>query len=262
MTTMRRTQESLALRLGRILLTMAAVAAVPVVARAQQQVPRFGVSVEAGSIWSNRNDVRIPSATGTEFSIVDLIGAGPSPAVRFEATADVNDRHGFKLTYAPVRVNGSGVLGSPTSFAGTTFAAAPADAAYQFDSYRATYRYRFYNGATWRWKVGFTAFVRDARIALDQPGRAAEDTDVGFVPLAHLSGEARLSDKWRWHLELDGSAAPQGRALDLAAMISYQVRPRLSLSAGYRTIEGGADVDPVYTFAWLNAAVVRATITF
>jgi hypothetical protein len=136
------------------------------------------------------------------------------------------------------------------------------DADYQFDSYRATYRYRFYSGDTWQWKVGFTGFVRDARIALEQPGAAAEDTDVGFVPLAHLSGEAALSPRWRFRLELDGSAAPQGRAFDLLAAIEYTPTRRATFSAGYRTIEGGADVDAVYTFAWLNAFVARAGIRF
>lgn len=104
--------------------------------------------------------------------------------------------------------------------------------------------------------------MRDARIALSQPGRAAEDTDVGFVPLGHLSADARLSDRWHAAFELDGSAAPQGRAFDFAAFLSYRPVSRLTLSAGYRTIEGGADVDAVYTFAWLNAAVAKIGIRF
>jgi hypothetical protein len=154
------------------------------------------------------------------------------------------------------------VPSSPIAFAGGRFTTISTDADYQFDSYRATYRYRFYSGDTWQWKVGFTGFVRDARIALEQPGAAAEDTDVGFVPLAHLSGEAALSPRWRFRLELDGSAAPQGRAFDLLAAIEYTPTRRATFSAGYRTIEGGADVDAVYTFAWLNAFVARAGIRF
>jgi hypothetical protein len=230
-------------------------------ARAQEP-PRFTILFEGASIWSARNDVRIPADTGTEFSIVDLIGSGPTPAVRVEGTVDVNQRHGLRFAYAPVRVSGRGVPSSPIAFAGGQFATVPTDAEYQFDSYRATYRYRFYSGGTWQWKIGFTGFVRDARIALTQPGAAAEDTDVGFVPLAHLSGEARLSPRWRFRLELDGSAAPQGRALDLLTAIEYTPTRRAAFSAGYRTIEGGADVDSVYTFAWLNAFVARATIGF
>jgi hypothetical protein len=46
-------------------------------ARAQSG-PRFTAIVEGAGIWSSRNDVRIPPDTGTEFSIVDLIGTGPT----------------------------------------------------------------------------------------------------------------------------------------------------------------------------------------
>jgi len=54
------------------------------------------------------------------------------------------------------------------AFAGETFAAGvTTDAAYEFSSYRVTCRYRFFRGSTWTWKGGVTAFVRDARIALE-----------------------------------------------------------------------------------------------
>jgi hypothetical protein len=228
---------------------------------AAQNVPRVGIVLEAAGVWSNRNDVRIPPEGGTEFSIVDLIGTGPGGAARLEATVELNDRHGLRFTYAPLRISGSGIPDAPILFAGGLFSTLQTDAEYQFNSYRATYRYRFYNGDTWRWKVGFTGFVRDARIALEQPGTSAEDTDVGFVPLGHLSGEARLAERWGLLLELDGSAAPQGRAFDVLAVVEYRPSPRWTLGAGYRTIEGGADVDEVYTFAWLNAAVVRVRLS-
>lgn len=227
-----------------------------------QDSSRVAIILEGDSVWSNRNDVRIPPDEGTEFSIVDLIGTGPDGAVRVEATIELAERHGLRFVYAPIRVSGSGVADAPISFAGEQFAAGPTDADYQFDSYRVTYRYRFYNGETWRWKVGFTGFVRDARVALAQPGTAAEDTDTGFVPLGHLSGEARLAERWRLRLELDGAAAPQGRAFDVLAAIEYRLTPRWTIAGGYRTIEGGADVDTVFTFAWLNAAVVRLGVGF
>jgi hypothetical protein len=227
-----------------------------------QDAPRFGVVLETAAVWSRRNDVRIPPDTATEFSIVDLIGSGPTGAVRVEATAEFNQRHGLRFAYAPIRVAGSGVPESPIDFAGGQFAAFPTRAEYQFDSFRVTYRYRVYNGDTWRWKVGFTGFVRDARIALAQTGATAENTDVGFVPLGHLSGEARLSERWGLRLEVDGSAAPQGRAFDVLAVVEYRPSARWTIAGGYRTIEGGADVDTVYTFAWLNAAVARLTVGF
>ena len=104
--------------------------------------------------------------------------------------------------------------------------------------------------------------MRDARIALAQPGVTAEDTDVGFVPLAHVRGRAVLSDRVRLMLEADGTAAPQGRAFDLAAMVDVNIAGGWFIGGGYRTIEGGADVDTVYNFSWLNAAVVRTGVTF
>jgi hypothetical protein len=229
---------------------------------AAQEEPRFRLALESAGIWQNRNDVRIPPDTGTEFSISDLIGAGPSSAVRAEVTAALTERQQVRLVYAPLRVTGSGVPTDRIEFAGSTFTAEAIDAEYQFSSYRATYRFRIVDGDTWRWWLGFTAFVRDARIALEQAGISAEDTDLGFVPLGHLAGTARLSDRWRFDLDLDFAAAPQGRALDLATLLRYEPTPRWHVAFGYRTIEGGADVDQVYTFAWINAAVVRVGVGF
>ncbi len=228
-----------------------------------QTTPRFSALVEGATVWSRRNDVRIPPDTGTEFSIVDLIGAAPTPIVRVELTAGLAERHELRFVYAPIEVSGRGVPSVPIAFAGGQFVAGvAAEADYKFSSYRATYRYRFYNGDRWQWQVGFTGFVRDARIALAQPGVAAEDTDLGFVPLGHIKGRAKMSDRLSLMLELDGTAAPQGRAFDFAAMLDYHPTPRWTLGGGYRTIEGGADVNRVYTFAWLNALVARAGVAF
>jgi hypothetical protein len=232
-------------------------------ASAQTATPgRVGVTVEGLGVWQQRNDVRIPPDTGTEFSLVDLAGTARTPSVRVEATVDVTGRQQIRIVYAPLQLTGRGTPALPIAFAGTTFAATATDAAYKFNSYRATWSYRVHQGPTWTWRVGFTGFVRDARIALAQPDRAAEDTDVGFVPLGHVSGDARLAERWSLALVLDGSAAPQGRAIDFAATLDYRPTPRLKVFGGYRTIEGGADVDAVYTFAWLNAAVAGVGVRF
>lgn len=229
------------------------------------QVPspgRVGLTVEGLGLWQERNDVRIPPNTGTPFSIVDLIGRAPTPSIRGELTIDVTERQELRVVYAPLRVTGRGTPAAPIAFAGGLFAPSPTDAEYQFSSYRGTWRYRVYQGGTWTWRVGATAFIRDARITLAQPGQAAQDADVGFVPLGHVSADARLSNRWHVAFDLDGSAAPQGRAFDFSATLNYRPVPRLTLSAGYRTIEGGADVDSVFAFAWLNAAVARLGVRF
>jgi hypothetical protein len=232
-------------------------------ATAQPSSPgRISISVEGLNVWQQRNDVRIPPDTGTEFSLVDLFGSSPTPSVRVTATADVTERQQIRVVYAPLRLSGRGTPAMPIAFAGTTFAPTPTEAVYKFSSYRGTWSFRVYQGPTWTWRVGFTGFVRDARIALTQTDRRAEDTDVGFVPLGHVSADARLSARWSAGFVLDGSAAPQGRAFDFAATLAYRPAPRWSVFVGYRTIEGGADVDTVYTFAWLSAAIGGIGVRF
>ncbi len=228
-----------------------------------QDRERFAVEFEGGPLWQTRNDIRIPNATGTKFSLVDAVGKGPYGAFRIEAAFDLNERHGFRAIVAPLEIEDRAVLGKSVSFAGQTFDPGIAtDANYKFSSYRFTYRYRFYNGPTWRWKLGFTAFIRDARIALRQGETFAEDTDRGFVPLVHLRGEARLSDRWRFNLDFEGLGASQGRAFDIAVKLGYALSRRWELAFGYRTIEGGADVDQVYNFAWLHFAVASVRLRF
>jgi hypothetical protein len=233
---------------------------------ATAQVPQAGrveVSLEGLNIWQQRNDVRIPPQTGTEFSIVDLIGSARTPSVRTAVTVAVGDKHELRFVHAPVRVTGSGTPRAPIAFAGTDFPATiPTDAEFKFTSYRVTWRYRVFQGDTWTWRVGVTGFVRNARIALSQPRQSADDTDIGFVPLGHVHGDAQLSQRWHLSLDLDGTAAPQGRAFDFAAALNHRPVARLTVSAGYRTIEGGADADAVYTFAWLNAAFARISVGF
>jgi hypothetical protein len=232
-------------------------------ASAQTSMPgRIGITLEGLNVWQQRNDVRIPPATGTEFSLVDLVGSAPTPSLRLTATADVSERQQVRFVYAPLQLSGRGTPAAPIVFAGTTFAPAPTEAIYKFSSYRVTWNYRVHEGPTWTWRIGFTGFVRDARIALTQIGAAAEDTDIGFVPLGHVSAGARLSPRWSASFVADASAAPQGRAIDFAATLEYRPAPRWMVFGGYRTIEGGADVDSVYAFAWLNSVVSGISVRF
>ena len=230
---------------------------------AAQEQRRFSLEVEGGPIWLSRNDVRIPNDTGTKFSLVDVIGNGPWGAVRFEVGFDFNERHGLRAVVAPLRIEDSGVLASTVDFAGATFAPGVAtDATYDFSSYRFTYRYRFYAGNRWSWKIGGTVFVRDARIALQQGDVFAEDTDVGLVPLVHFSGEGRLTDAWRLLIDFEGLGSTQGRAFDIAVKLGCEFADRWQLAFGYRTIEGGADVEEVFNFAWLHFGVASLRVAF
>jgi hypothetical protein len=233
-------------------------------APAAEEEKRFEVELEAGPVWQSKNDVQIPNdETGTRFSLKDLAGTGPWPAGRFYFSWNIKGRHGLRLLLAPLSITETGSLDEPVDFAGESFAAGePVEATYQFNSWRLTYRYRFHESERWRWWVGFTAKVRDAKIRLVQDGVASEDTDTGFVPLLYLRGDWRFAERWHALLDFDGLAGGPGRAVDLSLKISYDICPRWSIAAGYRTVEGGADVDEVYNFAWFNYAVVSATYRF
>jgi hypothetical protein len=224
---------------------------------------RFSLEGEGGALWLTRNDVRIPNATGTDFSITDSAGKGPYPVYRIETAFDLSERNGIRAVYAPIDVDETAVFDREVFFAGTAFPEGPeTEVNYKFNSYRFTYRYRFYQGDTWSWKIGFTAFIRDARIALRKGDLFAEDTDVGFVPLAYLQGAAKIGDRLRFIFDFEGLGASQGRAFDIAAKLKYSLSDHWELGAGYRTIEGGADVDRVYNFAWLHFAVGSLTFRY
>jgi hypothetical protein len=215
-------------------------------------------------VWQSRNDVQIPNdGDGTRFSLVDLAGNGPWASGRLYVTWDISRRHGVRALIAPLSYRETGTLDRPVDFVGETYlAGVPIDATYQFNSWRLSYRYLLHGGSRWTWWIGFTAKIRDAEIELRQGDTSSRDTDVGFVPLLHLAADWHFADRWHLLLDLDALAGGPGRAEDLAVKIGYDVGDRWSVRAGYRTVEGGADTDEVYNFAWFHAAVLSAVYRF
>jgi hypothetical protein len=61
---------------------------------------------------------------------------------------------------------------------------------------------------------------------------------------------------------MDALAGGPGRAVDASVKLYADVGDRWSVAAGYRTVEGGADVDEVYNFAWLHYAVASLLYRF
>ena len=150
-----------------------------------------------------------------------------------------------------------GIPATDLRFAGTQYVAGiPARATYQFDSYRTTYRYRFHQGASTTAWVGFTGKLRNARVALHQGMTSSEKTDLGFVPLLHLAGSWGITPRWSLELDADALAGGPGRAEDVTVRLGWHAGPQWSIHVGYRMVEGGADVDEVYTFAWLHYAAL------
>jgi len=224
---------------------------------AEAQFPRLEIEVEGGSFWQSYNDVEIPNdGSATRFSLHDLAGAGPWPAGRLYVTWNPGGRHGVRLLLAPLSLTETGVPDREIRFSGATFTAGqPTQATYTFNSYRLTYRYLAHSGARTQTRVGVTAKIRDAEIALRQGETSGRKDDLGFVPLLHLAGEWRFAHAWSAVVDLDGLAGGPGRAVDASLEVSRGLGDRWAIKGGYRTVEGGADVAEVYSFAWLHYAV-------
>ena len=208
--------------------------------------------VETGFVWASRNDVAIPGTSGTRFSLVNDLVPDAAPYARTWVGATFGGRHAVFATWAPVRLEASGVLPRDVQFQGVNFAAgSPVHARFVFDSYRATYRYGLLRSERLDLDVGGTAFVRDAAISL-QGTSFAEKTNVGFVPLLSFRAAWRFARPFSLVVDGDALAAPQGRAEDVLIAIDAELRPGVVVRAGYRVIEGGVDNATVYNFALLN----------
>jgi len=222
----------------------------------------FGIGLETGGVWFSRNDVRIPSETGTEFDMTKLTGSGPAFFARLDGYWDINDKHGLRVVLAPLEVSGTGNLPEDTEFAGEIFPAGETEGIYKFNSYKISYRYTFVDKTNLRWRVGFTGVIRDANVELRQGGLQANDDNVGFVPALHLSSDYRFAERWMLRFDFDGLAGGPGRLFDVALKLDYAVNDNWRIGGGYRTLEGGADTDEVYSFGWLHYAVLDVRYRF
>lgn len=254
--------KNMIIRLTVFVLVVLMFAAVP--STWAQGVSGFVIDLEAGPVWQSRNDVQIPNSdTGTRFSLVDLVGNGPWLAVRFYFTWNISNRHSLYVLLAPLSYTETGSFTSLVNFAGKSYVPGVAvDATYKFNSWRLGYRFDILDRERLKLSIGFTAKIRDAKIELTQGSTTSKDTDVGFVPLIHLGADWRFARKWHLLFDFEGLAGGPGRAFDIALKQYYEINDNWGVSAGYRTLEGGADVESVYNFAWLHYAVLSGSYRF
>ncbi len=229
----------------------------------QSVFAQVDLDLETGAVFSGYNDVRIPGDGGTLFSLSEELKADPQFFYRVRLTYNFNDRHHLGVLFAPLSINSSGQLDRELLFNDATFPLnTPLEAKYVFNSYRLTYRYDFVRKEKIDFGVGFTAKIRDAKIAVSGNGTESEKTNVGFVPIINFRLLWKFSPHVAFLLEGDALAAPQGRAEDILAAIAVKVSDHFDLKVGYRILEGGADNDEVYNFTLINYAVIGAIIHF
>jgi hypothetical protein len=221
------------------------------------------VDMETGVVFVGRNDTRIPGDSGTKISLSRDLSISPAPFFRLRVGYRIAERHLITALYAPLQVNARGSIERRVSFAGKRF---PADtsllAVYRFNSYRLTYRYSFFWEDGLDVAAGFTAKIRDAETSL-YGAEAGRKTNVGFVPLLNVHAAWRPNrGAFGIVLDADALAAPQGRAEDVLVAATWAVRKECELRVGYRMVEGGADNDQVYSFAWFHYAAAGLRMSF
>ena len=213
--------------------------------------------LETGAVGTGYNNVRIPGDQGTLFSLKNDLISKTEAFFRIRVNYIIKTRHTLSLLYAPLETVSDGNLPYDIFFEGVTFPAyADITGTYKFNSYRLTYRYEIVIKPKFEFGLGFTAKIRDAKIALASAGFESEKANVGFVPIINFRMLWKPYEKFGILLEGDALAAPQGRAEDVLIAATYRVSDRLGLKAGYRILEGGADSDEVYSFALFNYASV------
>jgi len=244
-------------------LLLTALLLAPWLARAEGTTPRLTLDLETGAVWASRNTVQVPGRTGTRFTMASGgdFSLDTAPFVRARIGGSLG-RHALFLTFAPVRLSGEGRSGATILFRNLTFTAGgDARARYRFDTYRLTYRYTLVSIPSLDLALGLTALVRDAEIRLSQPGQSTSERNTGFVPLLSFRVAWRLGGPFALSLDGDALAARQGRAEDVALALELATGD-LTFRAGYRVLEGGADVSKVHNFAWLNHVLAGVSYAF
>jgi hypothetical protein len=218
---------------------------------------------ENGLASSGYNDVEIPRDTGTRFSLTDDLTTDSAYFFRIRLGYRWKSRHTVSLFAAPLTLKAKGQVDKEIFFFEEAFPAnTPLDARYTFNSYRLTYRYDFVRKPKWQVGIGFTAKIRDAAIEVEGGSKNSKKTNVGFVPLLHFRVFWQFQKDWGLLFEGDAAAAAQGRAEDVLLALQYSLSEKVHIRAGYRIIEGGADVEEVYNFSLIHFLSAGIHINF
>lgn len=220
------------------------------------------VTLEVGAVKNTFNSVKIPGDDGTRFNMRKSFPQD-APYFRLDYKKIFDNGYGLRLLYAPLKLSGEHRYSKNIDFDGATFAQdVKSKNSFQFNSYRFSYFYQWFNTEKFKLKVGITGKIRDANIKFKQGSRQKNRYDLVFVPLFYLWSEYWLNESMKLTFDFDGLAAPQGRAFDIALMLGHKLSSSVTANLGYRMLEGGADNDKVYTFSQFNYYFAAVEISF
>ncbi|MBN1824203.1 MAG: hypothetical protein JW803_07795 [Endomicrobiales bacterium] len=221
------------------------------------------LDVETGTVGAVYNEVQVPDMTGTRFSLTDDIPAESKAFYRLRVTEEFKKNNYVSVLIAPLMLDADGTAEGLLSFNGDIFpAGTKISAKYRFDSYRVSYWKRFEKKGRLSFKLGFTAKIRDASISVAGAGITSEKKNTGFVPLLNFGVDYDLGRSFTAVLDADALAGGPGRAEDVLLAVNLKTSERTAVRAGFRVVEGGADVDEVFNFAQLNYTSIGFSYSF
>lgn len=225
---------------------------------------QFSIDLETGAAFSGYNDLRIPNDDlSSDLSLSEELESPVVWASRANLHYLITSRHEVSLLVAPLRISPSGTVNRDIIYQGETFTAGDKiDASYVFNSYRLQYLYRFPNQNGIVRGLGLSLKLRDAEISLENSTTKASKDNTGFVPLIGFEFGYDFSDNTEILLKGEALASKFGRAEDVLLAVNYDINDMYSLYGGYRILEGGADVDEVYTFSLFHYAMIGAKVRF
>lgn len=230
---------------------------------------QFNLTIESGLAMNGYNDVQYFNEEGNKgdrFSLTeDFETQQPKVYARIEAQFQFLDKNIIEITAAPLafayeKNNASAIVFGEHTFGENGISVT---GRYEFNTYRLSYRYQFIDAHRWSLSAGGTALLRDASISLSENGLREKTTDLGVVPLLSFDLRYKYSKEIELLLKGDALVGSQGRAEDILLGVQYDFKPQgLSARAGYRIIEGGADVSQVYNFSLIHFASVGLQYSF
>ncbi|MBN1384385.1 MAG: hypothetical protein JW983_05870 [Elusimicrobia bacterium] len=213
----------------------------------------WSLYIEGAYAYPSYSDISIPRSTINEFSLTDNLDADGQIAYRTELRYAFNKNHRLELLIAPLSITAKGVLPKNILFKTTQFSKGDiVDGLFRFDSYRIRYRYFFKTRNKYFKSIGFTAKIRDAEITLETDTVKSQKLNTGFVPLLNFIVNYPFKDNLNFEINGDALFSQYGRAEDIFLGLNYQLNNDLKINFGYRVVEGGSDVEEVYSFTWIN----------
>lgn len=219
---------------------------------------QFKFDTEFGASFNTQNSIRYPNNENTTSNLVDVpkqLGTWITPFLRLRASYIIKHRHTISALYAPLTFKSSGSFSKPIKFGNSIYSENDiTDVSYKFNSYRLTYRYRIVDRRNIKFGLGLTIKIRDARIGFSSGVKSDETTDFGFVPLINFRLDLYATEKLIFTINGDALVGTKGRAEDIFAGFEYSIIDPIAIKAGYRILEGGANVDQVYNFSLIHYA--------